>query len=318
MMQITLILKGMAMGFAEAIPGVSGGTIAFITGIYARLLAAIGNLLGPGVIAAFRRDGLGGAWKAADGNFLLQLGVGMVAGLGIAVVTITKLIEAYPPVVWAFFFGLIISSAIYVGKQVDKWNVLTISLMLIGAILAFVLTTINPLSGSTNLIFVFLAGTIAISALILPGISGSFILLILGMYTVVFTAVRELGSGDLAALSIVAVFALGCLVGLALFSRVLSYTFKTYPDQTLALLTGFMVGSLNKLWPWRNALSFRENSEGEQIPLLEEGVLPGDYTGGDPFVIGVILAFFLGLAIVFVLDHFTPKEEEIEVIEETL
>ena len=315
-MQIALILKGMAMGLAEAIPGVSGGTIAFITGIYARLLNAIGSILSPKVITAWKQDGISGAWKAADGFFILQLGVGMVVGLGIAVVSITELIEMYPPVVWAFFFGLIISSAIYVAKQVDSWNAINIILLIVGTVSAFVLTTINPLSGSSNLLLVFLAGSIAISALILPGISGSFILLILGMYTVVLNAVRSLAMGDLAAGAIVGVFALGCLVGLALFSRVLSYTFKTYPNRTLALLTGFMVGSLNKLWPWRNAVTYRENSAGEQVPLLEATVLPADYTGGDPFLLAVIIAFLAGLIIVFAVDRFSPEKDEMDVIVE--
>ena len=318
-MQLALILKGMAMGIAEAIPGVSGGTIAFITGIYERLLDAIGGLLGPKVIGAFRRDGWAAAWAAADGSFIVQLGGGMVVGLGLAVIGITELLEAYPPVVWAFFFGLIISSAVYVAKQVDRWNTLTIILLIVGMVSAFVLTTINPMSGSTNLPLVFLAGSVAISALILPGISGSFILLILGMYTVVFGAVRDLIGGDLGALSIFVVFALGCLAGLALFSRVLSYTFKTYPDQTLAILTGFMLGSLNKLWPWRNAITFRTDSAGERVPLLEETVLPGGYTGGDPFVIAVIVAFLAGLAIVFVLDRYAPDDpDEMDVVEEEL
>lgn len=317
-MQFSLILKGMAMGFAEAIPGVSGGTIAFITGIYARLLAAIGNILGPKVIGAFRKEGFAAAWKLADGGFILQLGCGMVVGLGLAVVTITELIELYPPVVWAFFFGLIISSAIYVARQVKQWNLFIFMLLAIGSAVAFMLTMVNPMSGSTNLLLVFLAGSIAISALILPGISGSFILLILGMYTVVFTAVRQLATMSVEALSIVGIFALGCLVGLALFSRVLSYTFKTFPDQTLAILTGFMIGSLNKLWPWRNAISFRENSHGELVPLLEEAVMPANYSGGETFIMAAIGALILGLAIVFILDHFAPKEEEMEFIEQNI
>ncbi|MEM1359365.1 MAG: DUF368 domain-containing protein [Bacteroidota bacterium] len=308
-MNFSLILKGMAMGIAEAIPGVSGGTIAFITGIYERLLAAIGGILGPQVIKTLRKEGAMPAWKAADGAFLLQLGLGMVVGLGVAVFSITELLDMYPPVVWAFFFGLIISSAIYVGKQIERWNVVTVGLLLIGAVVAYFLTTINPMMGSDNPLFVFLAGAIAISALILPGISGSFILLLLGMYTVVFSAVRGMADGTDGAFTIVVIFALGCLVGLAVFSRVLTYTFKTFPNQTLALLTGFMLGSLNKLWPWRNALTTRINSKGESVPLLEETVLPANYLGGETFVPLVILAFLAGLAIVFVLDRFSPEEE---------
>ncbi len=320
-MNFSIILKGMAMGIAEAIPGVSGGTIAFITGIYERLLSAIGNILGPKVLNGLRKEGVAEAFKLADGGFIIQLGIGMVIGLGIAVFSITELLANYPPVVWAFFFGLIISSAIYVARQVDRWSVFNIVLLLIGTVSAYFLTTINPMAGSSNLLFVFIAGVIAISALILPGISGSFILLLLGMYTVVFQAVRGLASGEVEQLAIVGVFAGGCLIGLALFSRVLSFTFKTYPDQTLALLTGFMLSSLNKLWPWRNPISFRENSSGEQVPLLEAPVSPANYqelVGLDAFLPAAIIAFLAGLAIVFVLDRYAPPKDEIDVLEESV
>ncbi|MTB51098.1 DUF368 domain-containing protein [Lewinella sp. W8] len=310
-MNITIILKGMAMGIAEAIPGVSGGTIAFITGIYERLLLAIGKILGPEVIGTLRKEGIVAAWKAADGGFLLQLGIGMVGGLILAVLGITELLVHYPPVVWGFFFGLIISSAIYIGRQITHWGGVSIVLLILGIAIAYFLTTINPMAGSSSLLFVFLAGAIAISALILPGISGSFILLLLGMYTVVFTAVRDLVGGELGKIQIVIVFALGCLIGLALFSRLLTYTFKSYPNQTLAILTGFMLGSLNKLWPWRNPLTTRLNSKGEEVALLEVPVLPDNYTEGDTFLPGVIIAFLVGLIIVFVMDHFTPDTKDI-------
>ena len=317
-MTFSIILKGMAMGVAEAIPGVSGGTIAFITGIYERLLAAIGGILGPKVVGALRKEGIAPAFKAADGSFILQLGVGMIIGLGMAIFSITELLEAYPPVVWAFFFGLIISSAIYVARQIDRWSPTSLFLLVAGTAGAYFLTTINPMAGSTNLLFVFLAGVIAISALILPGISGSFILLLLGMYTVVFQAVRGLASGNLEQLIIVATFGLGCLIGLGLFSRVLSYTFKTYPNQTLALLTGFMLGSLNKLWPWREVIQTRVNSAGEEVPFIDRPVAPAAYevaTGEPSFLLTAILALVAGLVIVFILDRFAPPEDEIDALE---
>lgn len=304
----------MAMGIAEAIPGVSGGTIAFITGIYERLLTAIGQILGPKVIGSLRKEGLAPAWKAADGGFIVQLGIGMVLGLGIAVFSITELLEMYPPVVWAFFFGLIIASAVYIGKQISRWNFLTVVLLVVGAAFAFWLTTINPLAGTDSPILVFLAGAIAITALILPGISGSFILLLLGMYTVVLGSVKDMASGDTGSLATVAFFALGCLVGLAVFSRVITYTFKTFPNQTMALLTGFMLGSLRTLWPWQNVLKTRINSAGEEVPFLQQPVLPSAYEGEATFLIGVVIAFLAGLAVVFVMDRFGPpvKEEAVE------
>ncbi|MBB4077680.1 putative membrane protein [Lewinella aquimaris] len=309
-MKISLILKGMAMGIAEAIPGVSGGTIAFITGIYERLLESIGSILGTRVAGTFKREGFRPAWHAANGAFLLQLGGGMVIGLAFAVKVITYLLENYPTVVWGFFFGLIISSAIYVGRQIRGWSSGTVTFLIVGAVVAYLLTTINPLAGSTSPLLVFFSGTVAISALILPGVSGSFILVLLGMYTVVFGAVQGLTSGEDGALLIVACFAAGCLVGLALFAKLLTWTFKTYPNRTFALLTGFMIGSLNKLWPWRNAITTRTNSSGEVVPVLEANVLPAHYLGGEPYVIAVIIAVLIGLAVVFLLEATATERKE--------
>ncbi|MCP9237558.1 DUF368 domain-containing protein [Lewinella sp. JB7] len=309
-MKISLILKGMAMGIAEAIPGVSGGTIAFITGIYERLLTAIGAILGTRVAGTFRREGFRPAWHAADGGFLLQLFGGMLIGLAFAVKVITYLLEHYPTVVWGFFFGLIISSAIYVGRQIQGWRSSTVTFLIVGAVVAYMLTTINPLAGSTSPLLVFFSGMIAISALILPGVSGSFILVLLGMYTVVFGAVQGLTTGQDGALLIVACFAAGCLVGLALFAKLLTWTFKTYPNRTFALLTGFMIGSLNKLWPWRNAITTRTNSSGEVVPVLEANVLPAHYLGGEPYVIAVVLAVLAGLAVVFLLEATATERKE--------
>ncbi|MEM8584792.1 MAG: DUF368 domain-containing protein [Bacteroidota bacterium] len=306
-MNLTLLLKGAAMGMAEAIPGVSGGTIAFITGIYERLLNAIQAILGPGVVKGWREGGLAGLWRAIDGNFLLQLGVGMVAGLVVMIFGMTELLERFPPVVWAFFFGLIIASAVYIGKQVEKWTAREIGLLIIGCVFAFALTVLNRLGGTTQPLLVFLSGALAISALILPGISGSFILLLLGMYAPVFNAMRGLLEGDTSQSITVGVFMLGCLVGLAVFSRLLSWTFKQFPNQTLALLTGFMLGSLNKLWPWQNVTSYRINSKGEEVADLTENVMPGAYEG-DSLVLFVILAFVLGLAIVGLLDKFGEED----------
>ncbi|MEL6391375.1 MAG: DUF368 domain-containing protein [Bacteroidota bacterium] len=306
-MNLTLLLKGAAMGMAEAIPGVSGGTIAFITGIYERLLNAIQSILGPDVIKGWRAGGFSGLWKAIDGTFLLQLGLGMVAGLVAMIFGMTELLERFPPVVWAFFFGLIIASAVYIGRQVEKWTGREVTLLIVGCVFAFALTVLNRMGGTTQPLLVFLSGALAISALILPGISGSFILLLLGMYAPVFNAMRSLLEGDTSEAVTVGVFMLGCLVGLAVFSRLLSWTFKQFPNQTLALLTGFMLGSLNKLWPWQNVISYRINSKGEEVADLTENVSPGLYEG-DAFMVFVVIAFVVGLAIVGLLDKFGQKE----------
>ena len=253
--KLQLMLKGMAMGIAEVIPGVSGGTIAFITGIYEQLLASI-KAFGPSLITDFRKGGFTQVWKSVDGNFLAVLLLGMVSGLIVGVFGVTHLLENYPEFLWAFFFGLIISSAIYIGRQVDQWGLTEIVSIAIGTAAAYYITVASPAQGNEALWFVFLCGAIAISALILPGISGSFMLLLMGMYAYIVPTVKEaLSTFELESLTIVFVFGLGCLTGLMTFSRILSWTFKNYRKPTLALLTGFMLGSLNKLWPWRNVIS---------------------------------------------------------------
>ena len=306
--QLTLILKGMAMGIAEVIPGVSGGTIAFITGIYERLINTIKTILGPEIFKSLRHDGLLGAWKKADGLFLTMLLGGMVLGIGVGVFGVTHLLENYPELLWAFFFGLIIASALYIGRQVTKWGAVEITILVIGVAVAYFITVASPAQGSESLVMVFIAGTIAISALILPGISGSFILLLMGMYTLIIPTVKDaLKTFNPDSLVILVVFALGCLLGLATFSRVLSWTFKNYHNQTLALLTGFMIGSLNKIWPWRNVLEYRTNSKGEEVPFIEKSVLPSAYDG-DPYVLGVIILMLVGFAAVFALEKLGNKE----------
>ncbi len=277
-------VKGMAMGIAEVIPGVSGGTIAFITGIYEQLLNSI-KAFGPGLFTTFRESGIKGVAQAINAPFLMSLAVGMVFGIVIGVFGVSYLLENYPTLVWAFFFGLIIASAIYVGKQIDRWGIGEIVLLLIGTFVAFGITVLAPANGSTALPFVYLSGLIAISALILPGISGSFILLLMGMYSFIITdtlrpALRTLAPDKLL---IMFVFALGCLTGLMTLSRVLSWTFKKYRNLTLAILTGFMLGSLNKIWPWRvptewlrdqaGAILLKEDGTPKKI-LMEQNVFP--------------------------------------------
>lgn len=299
---LLLALKGMAMGIAEVIPGVSGGTIAFITGIYEKLLDTI-KAFNPSLIGTFKQDGLAGGWSAINGTFLVTLLVGMATGVIVGVFGVTHLLETYPEMLWAFFFGLIISSAIFIGKQVNGWSIKEFITLIIGTAVAYYITVASPAQGNEALWFVFLSGAIAISALILPGISGSFILLLMGMYSFVLPTVKTaLKTFDTESLLIVGTFAAGCLVGLMTFSRVLSWTFKNYKNPTLALLTGFMLGSLNKLWPWRNVLSTRMNSKGKEVPFIEESVLPGNYDS-EPFFIAVVICMVLGFLSVFVIER---------------
>lgn len=299
---LTLAMKGMAMGIAEVIPGVSGGTIAFITGIYEKLINTI-KAFNPSLIRVFKEEGISGLWQQINGTFLVTLLTGMAGGVVIGVFGVSHLLENYPEMLWAFFFGLIISSAIFIGKQVERWGMTEIISIIFGTIAAYYITIASPAQGNEALWFVFLSGLIAISALILPGISGSFILLLMGMYSFVIPTVKvALKTFDQESLIIVGTFAAGCLVGLLTFSRVLSWTFKHYKNPTLALLTGFMLGSLNKLWPWRNVISTRINSKGEEVPFIEQSVLPSSYEG-EPFLIAVIICIIVGFVSVFLIER---------------
>ena len=319
--QLALALKGMAMGIAEVIPGVSGGTIAFITGIYETLLETIKNILGPEVWVSLRRDGLGAAWRKANGTFLISLLAGMAAGVVFGVFFITHLLDNYPIQLWAFFFGLIIASAVYIGRQVERWTITEVIALVAGTILAYLITIAAPAEGSTALGAVFIAGVIAISALILPGISGSFILLLMGMYTIIIPTVKEaLKTLDPDKLLILGVFGVGCLIGLGTFSRILSWTFKHYHNPTLATLTGFMLGSLNKIWPWRKPV-LGLNEAGELVDI-EKGMIvekvikevnltPGQFVAdvGDSHLLAALLAMALGLALVLLLERMDQREQ---------
>lgn len=302
---IFTFLKGMAMGIAEVIPGVSGGTIAFITGIYERLLDAIKSV-NFSLIKTLKEDGIKGFWKAIDGNFLIALFGGMILSILLFTKLITGLMETNKELLWAFFFGLIVASAIFIGKQIQKWNLSTVGLLLLGLAIAFYITVAVPAQGSDSLLMVFFAGAIAISAMILPGISGSFLLLLMGMYQIILPALSEVIETQATdKLMIVGVFAVGCLVGLLTFANLFSWTFKTYREQTLAILTGFMIGSLNKVWPWRNVLETRINSKGEEVPFRDLSVLPMNYTDGEPMVLGVIVLAVIGATAVFALERFS-------------
>lgn len=317
---ISTIFKGAAMGIAEVIPGVSGGTIAFITGIYERLLNCI-KAVNLSLIDTFRKDSFKGVWNAIDGSFLSLLLGGMVVGIVSGIFGVTYLLEEYPTPVWGFFFGLIIASSVYIAKQIPKWNTTKWIGLIVGFVIAFGITIISPAEGSDNLVMVFVAGVIAISALILPGISGSFMLLLMGMYTIIIPSLKSLlKDQDMSSLAIVIVFALGCLVGLAGFSRVLTWLLKKYKYSTFAVLTGFMLGSLNKIWPWRNITEVMDKESGIVTKLFdskdaltltpdsfkiitESNVLPVAYDMGDPLTIVTVFSAVIGFVSVFLLER---------------
>jgi len=303
-----LILRGFAMGIAEVIPGVSGGTIAFISGIYTQLLDAIKAILSFKPFIAFKANGWKGLWEKIDGDFMLYLLLGMAVGLILGVFAITHLMENYPIPLWSFFFGLIIASTWFIAKQIPVWNFTTIGLFIFGTVIAYLYTVVSPTNGNEALWFVFISGTIAISALLLPGISGSFILLLLGMYAFVVGSVKNLLIDfNTGYLLIVVVFASGCLLGLATFSRFLSWLFNFYPNPTLALLTGFMLGSLNKVWPWKIIVSWRTNAEGVDVPLLEKSVSPFHSGIDNPQLFMAVFLMVFGACLMFIFDRLELK-----------
>ena len=255
---LIISLKGLAMGAADAVPGVSGGTIAFISGIYEELVTTISNVK-PSLFNTWRKEGFLSFWKALNGGFLVALLTGILISFASFMRLAKYLIENQPILIWSFFFGLIIASIYYVGRQISRWNGRVIFGLIIGTLVAYFITTLPSLGTHESALYLFFAGAIAICAMILPGISGSFILVVLGAYKALSDAVVEF---DLKRLLI---FAAGAMIGLLSFSHVLKWLFKHYKNTTLALLTGFIVGSLNKVWPWKETISVFSKAEGKII-----------------------------------------------------
>ncbi|WP_397363318.1 DUF368 domain-containing protein [Olleya sp. R77988] len=251
-------LKGVAMGAADAVPGVSGGTIAFISGIYEELISTISGV-NLSLFKTLKTDGFSAFWKQLNGNFLVALLTGIVISF-VSFMRLAKyLIEQHPVLIWSFFFGLIIASIFFIGKQIKKWSVITIIALILGAIAAFYITSLPSLASNSNPYFLFIAGAIAICAMILPGVSGSFILVILGAYKTLSDAFHDFD------IKKIALFASGAVVGLLSFSHVLKWLFKNYHNTTLAILTGFIIGSLNKVWPYKKTVSVMEDATGKVI-----------------------------------------------------
>lgn len=265
-----VFIKGMLMGAADIVPGVSGGTIAFITGIYSRLLHALKMFL-PALLVFLRTKRFKSFLKESDLIFLLTL----FAGILVSVVSLAKIISYlmvhHPVPLWSSFFGLILASVFVVGRDIRVWSMKLIVSLFIGVVVAYGITQLSPASIDKTLYTIFFSGFIAICAMVLPGISGSFILVILGSYSWVLDAIKVFEWSTLG------VFMCGCVAGLLSIANILSWAFDKYKDITLSVLTGFMLGAIVKVWPWREVLSYRQNSAGELIPLTERPVLPAVY-----------------------------------------
>ena len=299
---IVIGLKGMAMGAADVVPGVSGGTIAFISGIYEELLASISSVNFK-LLKTLKSDGIKAAWKQVNGSFLLALFIGIFISIISLAKTIKWLLENEPILLWSFFFGLVLASIIYIGKQISKWNTLTIIILIIGAFVAYYITTLNPLvTENSSLLFMFLAGSIAICAMILPGISGAFIMVLLGAYKPILSALNDRDYKT------VATVFLGAIVGLLAFSKILKWMFTNYKNYTLAVLTGFIVGSLNKIWPWKQTLTWRINSHDLEVPLKQQSILPFSFDGDPKLMFAIILAF-VGFGLILLMEKLAIKKE---------
>lgn len=307
---VVLFLKGALMGAADIVPGVSGGTVAFITGIYQRLLHAISSVSWS-LVAVLRQEGWRAAWQALDGTFLTVLAMGVVASIVSLAKGISWLLKSYPEPLWAFFFGLILASAWFLFRGLlyarhANWLKLG-AVMLVGVIFALLLTEIAPVEMDPQPVVLFFAGAIAICAMILPGISGSFMLLLMGLYGPVLEAIKSFELG------VLAVFAAGCLVGLLSFARLLNWLFNRFHYEVVACLVGVMIGSLNKVWPWKETLTVRINSHGESVPLLQSNLLPMDYltvTGQEPRMGLAIVLMLLGVTVVLGLGKLAQMNEQ--------
>jgi len=291
--RISVYFKGMGMGAADVVPGVSGGTVAFITGIYEELINSL-TAFNVGALKLLFAGKIKALWQHVNASFLLVL----FGGILTSIFSLTKFISwaliNHPLLVWSYFFGLIFASVITMGRDINFKRWLNALVFVLAAWLAFEITRVSGVQASPSTLFFFFAGAIAICAMILPGISGSFILLLLGMYQPVIDAVHNFNG------LVLITFAAGCAVGLLSFTHLLSWLLRRFHAATLAALTGFMLGSLNKVWPWKTSV--------DSVALggvLESNVWPSQYqlvTQADPQLAGVLLMAGLGLLTVFLIN----------------
>lgn len=290
---IILGLKGIAMGAADVVPGVSGGTIAFISGIYQELIDTI-NQINFNTLRILKNEGIKAAWKSINGNFLASLLSGILISILSLAQLINWLLEHKPVLLWSFFFGLILASIYFVGRQVEKWQIKQIIALMIGALVAYYITIMPALSGNNTPWFIFLSGSLAICAMILPGISGSFILVLLGAYKPVLDALHNKN------FTLIISLMAGAVVGILSFSRLLKWMFDHHKNATLAVLTGFIIGSLNKIWPWKEVLQ-SEIINGKQKVIAEVSVSPFNFEGDNQLLYAIFLAL-IGFGLILALE----------------
>ncbi|OGT69804.1 MAG: hypothetical protein A3H44_00105 [Gammaproteobacteria bacterium RIFCSPLOWO2_02_FULL_57_10] len=291
--RLTIFLKGMAMGVADSVPGVSGGTIAVMVGIYEELIHSLKNL-NPVLLPAHCKGGARQFWININGGFLFSLLFGIVTSLYLSANTVLYLLEFQYPLVMAFFSGLVFASTWFLRKQITHWQVREFGFLLLGIALTLLISLANPMAGTFNYFYLFFCGLIAICAMILPGISGAFILILLGVYDHVLSALRALDLG------VIFVFASGCAIGLLSFAHLLSWTFYHYRQQTYSFLTGMLAASIVVLWPWKRV------SEGESTEVTY--LSPAGFeaaTGQSSQLLSVILLVVVGYSVVAIFERIT-------------
>lgn len=286
------------MGAADVVPGVSGGTIAFISGIYEELIESIKSVDIEAVKLLFRFR-LKELWQRVNGGFLLAVFLGIATSILSLAKVMSYLLENHPIIIWSFFFGLIIASSLLIFRQIKDFSPISAIAILVGAVAAYFITVMSPTETPNDWWFIVLCGAIAICAMVLPGISGSFILLLMGKYLFILNALSSLDLG------IISLFIIGAIVGIISFSHLLSWLLSNFHTVTLSLLTGFMMGSLNKVWPWREVVETTVNSHGEVVPLVERSISPAQYAAiyseSSMVFIAIIMAI-IGFATICVIE----------------
>lgn len=296
------------MGFADLMPGVSGGTIALILGVYKKLIESIDAIS----VKNFKTLTLDLFWKKINGNFLVSLFTGILSAVFTLSFLIDYLIHTYPIALWSFFLGLLVNSIFILKRLVNNWSYLNIGLLLLGAVISFFLTQITPKGSDIGLIYIFFCGFFGIIAMILPGISGAYILLILGAYQTIINlikmALKSLSSFNLDLLipiyTKLFIFGFGVLVGLRIFSSILKWLFDNENDKTMSILIGLMIGAIHKIWPWQVIF---EVSIGGQNKLLFRPISPLNYPEDAQLLLATIL-FLIGAGLVWILDSQRGKK----------
>ncbi len=285
---LLIYLKGVAMGAADIVPGVSGGTIALITGIYEELIESIKNINFK-LFKTLIDKGIKQFWKQLNGNFLIILLSGIFSSVILLAQIIVFLLENHEYKIWGFFFGLIIASAFLILKDIESLDIMPLFLLFFGIAVGVAISLSNTTTLPNTYFYIFLTGSIAITAMILPGISGSFILLLLSKYEYILNSVKNFN------IDVILVFGLGCVFGLLIFSRLLHFLFQNFKDNLLGLLSGILIGSLLKIWPFQKTLSTRVNSDGIEEAVITQPVLPNaqDMESILIFLISAVIGYLL-------------------------